>query len=52
MQSISNGVGVTQFNGMRPKNSINIGGVTWTLRRDATDAVSYTHLTLPTILLV
>ncbi|QPD96176.1 hypothetical protein [Enterobacter phage N5822] len=28
MQSISNGVGVTQFNGMRPKNSINIGGVT------------------------
>jgi hypothetical protein len=38
MQSISNGVGVTQFNGMRPKNSINIGGVTWSLRRDATDA--------------
>lgn len=38
MQSINNGVGVTQFNGMRPKSNINIGGVSWNLRRDATDS--------------
>ena len=38
MQSINNGVGVTQFNGMRPKNNITIGGVNWSLRRDATDS--------------
>lgn len=33
-----NGIGVTQFNGMRPRNSITIGGVVWNLRRDATDS--------------
>ena len=39
MQNInSHGVGVTQFNGMRPRHNITIGGVTWNLRRDATDA--------------
>lgn len=39
MQNINqNGVGVTQFNGMRPRQNIAIGGVQWSLRRDATDS--------------
>lgn len=39
MQNINqNGAGVTQFNGMRPKQIIEIGGVKWSLRRDATDS--------------
>lgn len=42
MQNIQNanpnGVGVTQFNGMRPRHNIMIGGVNWSLRRDATDS--------------
>lgn len=39
MQNImTNGIGVTQFNGMRPRQAITIGGITWTLRRDATDS--------------
>lgn len=33
-----NGIGVTQFNGMRPRQNISIGGVLWSLRRDATDS--------------
>lgn len=35
-----NGMGVTQFNGMKPKQNINIGGVNWSLRRDATDSTA------------
>lgn len=39
MQNINNtGAGVTQFNGMRPRQNIMIGGVNWSLRRDATDS--------------
>lgn len=39
MQSMNNnGAGVTQFNGMRPRQNIEIGGVNWSLRRDATDS--------------
>lgn len=33
-----NGVGVTQFGGMKPRHNISIGGVNWSLRRDATDS--------------
>ena len=40
MQNVNPGMGVTQFNGMKPKNSINMGGVEWTLRRDATDSTT------------
>ncbi|AWY07194.1 hypothetical protein [Aeromonas phage SD04] len=40
MQNVNAGMGVTQFNGMKPKNSINMGGVDWTLRRDATDSTT------------
>lgn len=39
MQNMNhNGAGVTQFNGMRPRPNIEIGGVNWSLRRDATDS--------------
>lgn len=38
MQNINNGIGVTQFGGMKPRNVISIGGVNWSLRRDATDS--------------
>lgn len=39
MQNIqNNGIGVTQFNGMKPRNVINMGGVEWILKRDATDS--------------
>ncbi|AVQ09775.1 hypothetical protein [Salmonella phage GSP032] len=34
----TNGIGVTQFNGMKPRHTISIGGVDWSLRRDATDS--------------
>lgn len=40
MQNINNGMGVTQFNGMKPKSSISVGGVEWALRRDATDSTT------------
>lgn len=40
MQNVNTGMGVTQVNGMKPKNSINMGGVDWTLRRDATDSTT------------
>lgn len=39
MQNVNvNGIGVTQFNGMKPRQVISIGGVNWSLRRDATDS--------------
>lgn len=42
MQNIkTNGIGVTQFNGMRPRNMFTIGGVNWSLRRDATDSSTF-----------
>lgn len=40
MQNINAGMGVTQFNGMKPRSTINIGGVEWSLRRDATDSTT------------
>lgn len=40
----SQGVGVTQFNGMTPKKVIRIAGVDWHLRKDATDiAATFPH---------
>lgn len=38
MQINPSGVGVTQVNGLKPRQSITVGGVEWQLRRDATDA--------------
>ncbi|UPT52983.1 hypothetical protein [Hafnia phage yong3] len=35
---MQNLAGVTQFNGMKPRTQINMGGIDWSLRRDATDA--------------
>lgn len=40
MQNVNQDMGVTQFNGMKPRNSIVMGGVEWSLRRDATDSTT------------
>lgn len=44
MQSPMVSAGVTQFNGMTPKPLIQVGGLDWRLRRDATDSsTSFPH---------
>jgi len=44
MQNTMVSAGVTQFSGMNPKALINIGGLDWKLRKDATDSsMSFPH---------
>lgn len=44
MQNTAIGAGVTQVNGMTPKALIEVGGLDWRLRRDATDSsTSFPH---------